>query len=100
ILTKCLTDKAIKFTTEDKQLGILAIVDCSLDLFSTEKGPDDIPIKHTKQENGKIFIDSTKVISNIIESRFQEAKELGTETNGVSTISNESSDELVSAYNK
>ena len=100
MLAKCLNDQAVKFITEEKQLGILIIVDYSLDLFSSEKSSEKIFIKNSKQTNKNIFIHIDQVISNIIESRYREAKELGFEKNGVSTISNESSDELVSAYNK
>lgn len=100
ILAKCLKHKTSEFIIEERQLGILMIVDYSLDLFSTEKNSSNIFIKDCKRTNKKIFINPDQIISNIIESRFQEAKELGTETNSVSTISNEISDQLVSAYNK
>ena len=93
----CLTTEAIKFIVDEKQLGILAIVDYSLDIYSTEKVESSLPILTSSKE---VYIDANKIIENIIEAKFQEAKELGKEYNSYSTLSNEQSKEVVSAYNK
>lgn len=97
IINNCLVAEAEKYITDEKQLGILAILDYSLDLYSAERKENSLPVQTNE---GDVFIDSRKIIENIIEARFQEAKELGTEKKAISTISNEPSEEVVSAYNK
>lgn len=98
IINSCLTENASKYIHDERQLGILAIVDYSIDLYTTDKTSQSLPIRTSTER--EIYIDSTRIIKNIIEARFQEAKELGTEKNAVSTLSNKLSDEVVSAYNK
>lgn len=100
LVTDCLTEKAIQFIREDKQLGVLFVLDTSLDLYKKESGEGYLEVKVDETSSDNYFIDSKKLIANIIEGRFQEAKELGTDKNAISTISNQHSEEVVSAYNK
>ena len=95
-----LVNEAVKYVAEDKQLGILVIVDQSLKLYTNQEQENTFFIADSKLTNHPIFIHSDKVIENIIEARFLEATELGSIENEVSTISNELSEQLVSAYNK
>ncbi|MBM7715522.1 hypothetical protein JOC94_002510 [Bacillus thermophilus] len=100
IIADCLVEEATKFVREEKQLGVLFILDCSLELFepAQEQGYLEIKVHNSSAENH--FMNPQKLTANIIEARFQEAKELGSEKNAISTISNMSSEEVVSAYNK
>lgn len=100
MVTEVLVQDATKYVTEEKQLGILVIVDHSLDLFTTDAREDTLFITESVIMNKPIFIQSDAIISNIIESRFLEATELGSLEDDVSTISNQTSEKLVSAYNK
>lgn len=95
-----LVNEAVKYVAEDKQLGILVIVDQSLTLYTNQEQENTFFIANSSLTNKPIFICSDKLIDNIIEARFLEATELGSAKNEISTISNEFSDELVSAYNK
>lgn len=88
-IAQLLREEASKYVTKEKQLGVLVIIDNELPVYAyaTESG-DVIPAEQVQ------------IVENIIHARFQEAKELGTEKDTVSTISNEKSMEVVSAYNK
>ena len=98
IIANCITTEGKKFIQDGKQLGVLVILDYFLDLFSTKEQTDFLQVLDIDGE--RVFIDSNKIVSNIVEARFQEAKELGTGKNQITTISNEPADEVVSAYNK
>lgn len=100
LIATCLNQEGIKYVTEDRQLGVLFIIDHSLSLTSSEKKEKYLPLKISNNGSNQFFIDSSQIIANIVEARFQEAKELGTKKNAISTISNELSEEVVSAYNK
>lgn len=100
LVSEVLVNNAVQYVTEEKQLGILVLVDHSLDLFTTDANENNLFIVESTLTNESISIRSDKIISNITESRFIEANELGIVENEVSTLSNEPSEKLVSAYNK
>lgn len=100
LVSEVLLNDAVKYVTEEKQLGILVLVDHSLDLYTTDAKENSLFIVESTLTNESLSICSDKIISNIIDSRFIEATELGSIENEVSTISNQFSEKLVSAYNK
>lgn len=99
-VTEVLMNEAMKYVTEQKQLGILVIIDHSLELYAIDNEKDGLIITESVIVKKPIVIKSNAIIANIIESRFLEAMELGSIENEVSTISNQPSKKLVSAYNK
>ncbi|PWA13096.1 hypothetical protein DCC39_02915 [Pueribacillus theae] len=100
LITNMLVNEASKYVTEEKQLGVLVILDLSLNIYSNESKEESLFISTSAMDNGSIYIQSSAIFSNIIEARFLEAAELGSENERVSTISNEPSEKVVSAYNK
>lgn len=100
LIADCLTTEGIRHVTAEKQLGILFIIDHALTFFSEEEQANHFLLKLEGVREGQLYIDAEQVIANVIEARFQEAKELGTAQDSISTISNEPSEEVVSAYNK
>lgn len=98
LIANALIKDGVKYITEEKQLGVLYVIDHSLEFFSVKPEAEHFPINLSDDEN--VYVDGEKIIDNIIEARFEEAKELGMATDSISTVSNEKSKELVSAYNK
>lgn len=94
-----------EFISEEKQLGILYIVDHRLPVFHTTN-----ELKKSKRffwidrsfllKDSYLYLDSELALSSIVESRFMEAKTLGYEKNAVSTFTNKTESEVVSIYNK
>ncbi|MTI80795.1 MAG: hypothetical protein FH758_07920 [Firmicutes bacterium] len=99
-IARILNTEGTAYVTEEKQLGVLVIIDHSLELYCDAPNDDCLAIRQSPFTHQPIYIQANKVIANIAEARFQEAKELGEEANAVSTISNQQSSEVVSAYNK
>lgn len=100
LVTNCLTQEGIRHVIPEKQLGVLFIIDHALPFFSIKRTDNHLPLKLEGVREGQLYIDAEQVIAHVIEARFQEAKELGTAKDSISTISNEPSEEVVSAYNK
>ncbi|WP_054950067.1 hypothetical protein [Numidum massiliense] len=93
------------FITEEKQLGILYIVDHSLPTFQTKDeritDPRYLWITESKlKPDEHVYLDGDTALSGIIEAKFSEAKTLGHEKNAVSTFTNREEDEVASIYNK
>ncbi|MBB5174424.1 hypothetical protein [Texcoconibacillus texcoconensis] len=91
--------------SDDKQLGVLYIIDYRLSMFDVSNhhslGEPWLFInKSVADNNQSIIVNSEEIIEHTIESRFQEAQELGVAENSVSTLSNQKVEKTVSAYNK
>ncbi|MBO8138271.1 MAG: hypothetical protein H0Z40_09075 [Desulfotomaculum sp.] len=99
-IAKVLNAEGTAYVTDEKQLGVLMIIDHSLNLFCDKPNDNCLEIRQSLLTHQPIYIQTNKIVTNIIEGRFQEAKELGEEADAVSTISNQQSAEVVSAYNK
>lgn len=98
LIARLLNTKGMKYVTDERQLGILAVVDHDLPLFACTEGCKRFRDSLFKDEG--IHIDKKILVENILEARFQEAKELGFERKAISTISNKETELAVSAYNK
>ena len=101
-VVSALNSQSSKYIEDQKQLGILVIALENIQeiYWATEpKDKDDLLIRPSMQKNENIYFSGKQVIENIVETRFQEAKELGAEKEGVSTLAGKRT-EVVSAYNK
>lgn len=92
--------------SEEKQLGILYILDHSLPVFGKfprirRQDPRYLRIAESKLNDGEhVYLDGNEALAGIIEAKFSEAKTLGHAKNAVSTFSNRKEDEVSSIYNK
>lgn len=87
-----------RYITQGK--GVLYVVDHSLGLFSFDQGENHFAIGIREANGNPLCVDGRQIVDNIIQSRLEEAKELGVTTDAISTVLNEQSEKLVSAYNK
>lgn len=99
-----LSNNASSFIHEEKQLGILMIVNRNLLVYKYGNSLDTkyyLKVAASSLYPGQeIYLDGQEVLDGIMEARFDEARTLGTEKNSVSTFSNRVEDEVVSIYNK
>lgn len=100
-----LSSKKDDYIVAAKQLGILIICDSRLADFSyadvSFRNADSLVVGESIMYSGKqIVLNEEQALSNILEARYTEAKELGVRTNAYSTFTNHLEAEVVSAYNK
>lgn len=103
-VARILQKEASLYVTKEKQFGILMIADLSLNVFSVQDSVNDLEsflyVCESKVIKNPVLLDAKKVSRGLVESRVQEAKELGEAKGKTSTLSEERSEETVSAYNK
>lgn len=104
LVAKVLASNYGDFIREEKQLGILYIVDHSLSEFCISQDSVNQRYFHITESKIKpgehLYLDSEKCVKNIVEAKFLEAKTLGSRNNAVSTFTNKFEKEVVSVYNK
>ncbi|NQS75042.1 MAG: hypothetical protein HQP61_01170 [Peptococcaceae bacterium] len=98
LVADCLVREGDRYITQGK--GVLYVVDHSLGLFSFDQGENHFAIGIREANGNPLCVDGRQIVDNIIQSRLEEAKELGVTTDAISTVLNEQSEKLVSAYNK
>jgi hypothetical protein len=103
-IAKLLAEQAASFVYEDKQLGILMVVDPRFPVYRYGNNLDSrqyVKVANSLLDVDKeIYLDGQVLLDGIIEARFDEAKTLGVEKNQVSTFTNRIEKEVVSIYNK
>lgn len=103
-IAKLLSEQASSFVYEDKQLGILMVVDPRFSVYRYGNNLDSR--QYVKVANSmlavdnEIYLDGQVLLDGIIEARFDEAKTLGVEKKQISTFTNRIEKEVVSIYNK
>ncbi|MBO8165036.1 MAG: hypothetical protein H0Z34_15225 [Brevibacillus sp.] len=101
-----IADKAtIRVKEEERQLGILMIVDRRLPEFRYHQHKEDLANQLWIMESSlfpdhHVYLDGETALQQISEAKFVEAGSLGREQKAVSTFTNQLVDEVVSVYNK
>lgn len=100
-----ISEQSEQYVKEDKQLGILMIVDHRLSVYeSSEKhldDPDKLWISKSRLYRDRhVHLDGHQAVQAIIEAKFIEASSLGVLNNAVSTFTNKREEKVVSIYNK
>jgi hypothetical protein len=89
------------WASDERQLGILMIVDSHLECFRYDEQPDELAVHPSGIQPEKwIVLDSSTTLQWIREAKLREATELGEASNQVSTFTNRRTERVVSLYNK
>lgn len=96
-----LAKECSKWLSEERQLGILMIVDPKLECFRYDEHPGELAVQPSRIQPEKwIVLDSSTTLHWIREAKVREARELGEGFNQISTFTNRQSERVVSLYNK
>ncbi|OUM86951.1 MAG: hypothetical protein BAA01_00470 [Bacillus thermozeamaize] len=100
-VSNLLAKECNKWSNNERQLGILMIVDPELKCFRYEEQPGDLTVQESGIRPGTwIVLDSETTLAWIREAKVREATELGEATDQISTFTNRRADRVVSLYNK
>jgi hypothetical protein len=90
-----------KWASDERQLGILMIVDPKLGCFRYDEQPGELTVQQSRIRSGAwIVLDSSIALHWIREAKLREATELGEASHQVSTFTNRRTERVVSLYNK
>ena len=100
-----IAEHAHRWISEEKQLGVLIVVDHSLTVFQrrAERFDDESLLwiaESDLQADEHLYLNAQIALDLIVEAKFREAGSLGMQERAISTFTNEISERVVSVYNK